>query len=803
MPIRAAELVAEVRADTEKAERDLKGYSDRVDKGVGGAFGVAKTAAIAAGTAAAVAFAGKALTGASDLAEQVSKVGVIFGQASGIVTGFANKMAADFGLPKTVMLEAAGNIGLVGKASGLTQEQAAGLGTSFAGLAADASSFFNVPLEEALTSIRAGLVGEAEPMRRFGVLLNEAAVAEEAMALGLVKTKGELTDQAKVQARASLIMKGMSDAQGDLSRTSESFANRLREMKGRAENFAASVGTFLIPIALKLFDALEAGGKIVKGFVDGIGNQAGKLVDFFQGAGDGSDAWLQKAGPLGRAAAELGTAFRSNFEYSPIERFMAGFSGDMQMFEDMKPGDVFAQRFGDAVGRIMLQGKRLASDLINAGKEALAGIVQELVLFVRNVVKTFQDMPIKTMFDTVKASVEPVLTAVGNLVESFGGIGNILKIVGVIVLAFVAPWALVVAALVLAWNKFEGFRNAVAAIVEFFVVNVVPKIMEFVTHIINGFAGLVEWVKEKWPQIKDTIAAVIEGVWNIIKFVIGVIMKLWKLWGDDLMNIVKGAWDFIMKIVKAAIDFVLGVFNIFAGIFTGDWDRFWNGIKQVFGAVWDAIKAALELVWTTIKGILGAAFSWVREKWDELWDKVKTAVSNAWDRIKEGVSKGAEAVITYFKELPGNFLKGLGNIGNLLYDKGKDVMEGLWNGLNSMKKWVTDKIMALVKAILPDPVEKILGITSPSKVFREIGRNTSKGLAIGFREGLKDVRSAVAQVGQLSAGFGPISMNAAASALAAAPPPTSMSYQNTFNIGETDPFAVAQEVAWKLSVGPQ
>ena len=145
-----------------------------VGKVLGAAF-------VAAGTAA-VGFGIKAVGAASDLQEQISKVGVVFGQSSGIVTGFANQMAKDFGLPKTAMLEAASSIGLVGKASGLAQADAANLGTGFAKLAADASSFYNVPLEEALAAIQSGLVGEAEPLRRYGVLLSEAAVQQEAVA---------------------------------------------------------------------------------------------------------------------------------------------------------------------------------------------------------------------------------------------------------------------------------------------------------------------------------------------------------------------------------------------------------------------------------------------------------------------------------------------------------------------------------------------------------------------------------------------------------------------------------------------
>ncbi|MCV6900945.1 hypothetical protein OE165_28330, partial [Escherichia coli] len=78
----------------------------------------------------------------------------------------------------------------------------------------DASSFYNVPLESALEKIRSGLVGEAEPLRAFGVLLSEAAVKQQALAMGVRPVNGELSEQEKVMARVELITKGLNKAQG-------------------------------------------------------------------------------------------------------------------------------------------------------------------------------------------------------------------------------------------------------------------------------------------------------------------------------------------------------------------------------------------------------------------------------------------------------------------------------------------------------------------------------------------------------------------------------------------------------------
>ena len=227
------------------------------------------------------------IQGASDLKETLSKVDQVFGTSSKAVRDQADSLAKAYGLPKGAMLDAAASIGLVGKASGQSEAEAAGMSNNLAKLAADAASFYNVPLEEALTKIKSGLVGEAEPLRAFGVLLSEDAVAMEAVRLGLTKTGKDLDESTKVTARASLITSGLADANGDLERTQGSTANQLRKFTGTMDNLATTVGGVFLPAldsALVLLNefgtflakTFEENRETIKGWVEGI--QAGFAV---------------------------------------------------------------------------------------------------------------------------------------------------------------------------------------------------------------------------------------------------------------------------------------------------------------------------------------------------------------------------------------------------------------------------------------------------------------------------------------------------------------------------------------------
>jgi hypothetical protein len=211
---------------------------------------VATGIALAAGTAYAV-------DAASNLNETVSKTGVVFGESADRVMQASQDMADSFGIPKQEFLDAASMFGLIATGMGKTQAEAAKLSVHFAQLAADAASFHNIPVADALEKIRAGLTGESEPLKALGVIMDEEATKLQAVTMGLAKKGQELSNAVKLEARAAIITKGLATANGDLARTADGVANRLRELHGRFQNLAADLGQFLLPAVKRLTGAFS------------------------------------------------------------------------------------------------------------------------------------------------------------------------------------------------------------------------------------------------------------------------------------------------------------------------------------------------------------------------------------------------------------------------------------------------------------------------------------------------------------------------------------------------------------------
>jgi hypothetical protein len=215
-----------------------------------------KVGALAAGVA--IAAMGKqSIDVANDIAESTSKISVVFGQSSKSVMDFADTSAESLGISKRSALEAAGTFGNLLVSLKLPQAEAAKMSTKMITLAADMASFNNASPEEALDAIRSGLMGETEPLQRFGVNMNDATLRTQALKMGLVKSVKEgLNPAVKAQAAYGLMLAQTGTAQGDFARTSGGLANQTRIAKARFEDLEGELGAALLPTVNKLMQGL-------------------------------------------------------------------------------------------------------------------------------------------------------------------------------------------------------------------------------------------------------------------------------------------------------------------------------------------------------------------------------------------------------------------------------------------------------------------------------------------------------------------------------------------------------------------
>ena len=277
------DLVARLRLDNSEfskgvksAEKDTQTFAQRMDS-LGGSMKNFGDEAVGFGkkmstnvTLPIVALGVLSIKAASDLDESQNKVRVVFGDSAKGIEKWAADSARGFGLSKAAAYEAVGTFGNLFRAMDVSTPAAAKMSKQLVVLAADLASFNNANPADVLLALRSGLVGEAEPLRKFGVSLSAARIETEALKMGLAATKDELTAGMKAQAAYSIIMLDTALAQGDFARTSGGLANQMRILKAEVTNAAAELGTVLIPIGTKAIGVFAAMATAIAGAPEGL-----------------------------------------------------------------------------------------------------------------------------------------------------------------------------------------------------------------------------------------------------------------------------------------------------------------------------------------------------------------------------------------------------------------------------------------------------------------------------------------------------------------------------------------------------
>ena len=218
---------------------------------------------------------------ASDMQEAMGKFAVVFGDSAGDVEASAKSMAAELGVSRLEIIQMLGNMQDLLVPMGVATEEATGMSQQMARLAVDLGSFNNMASEQVFGDLQAAITGSGEVMKKYGVVLNETAVKQELLNMGMDPANAD--DAAKAQARLNIIMAGTTAAQGDAVRTAGSFANQVKLLKANFADLAVSIGG---PFLQGLANAASVINNRLGGAFSFVESQSGNLKSIGNSVGN-------------------------------------------------------------------------------------------------------------------------------------------------------------------------------------------------------------------------------------------------------------------------------------------------------------------------------------------------------------------------------------------------------------------------------------------------------------------------------------------------------------------------------------
>lgn len=393
-----------------QAERKTSAFANTI-QGVFQGVGQRLFDAVTAGVSRAVGEINKAIQASSNLNESINKATVVFGENAQAILEWSQTSATAFGQSQQQALEAASSFGNLFRSIGLTTDKSAEMSQALVELAGDLASFNNISPDEALIKLRAGIVGETEPLRTLGVNLSAVAVEAEGVRLGLAATGDELSEQDKIIARYNIILRQTALAQGDFARTASSAANAQRILGAQLENGAARLGNIFRPAYEAIINQLvniaptvfNYAVNIADSFAQGLATLIDKILPILLIVRDVFAYWLRPGSPP-KLLPDL-----TKWGLGAMQAYLDGF-----LDADIKGAlDEVGRAISDILRSFVGTGELKQGDVVQrvlGGRQAIANAVKEF--------KTLGRVSSETMAAIVRAA-GPAGASVAALVRSY------------------------------------------------------------------------------------------------------------------------------------------------------------------------------------------------------------------------------------------------------------------------------------------------------------------------------------------------------------------------------------------------
>lgn len=173
------------------------------------------------------------------------------------------------------------------------------------------------------------------------------------------------------------------------------------------------------------------------------------------------------------------------------------------------------------------------------------------------------------------------------------------------------------------------------------------------------------------------------------------------------------------------------------GAFIGDTI---DSIKTYFATQFPAMTAIVSGAINTIKTLFKGGFALIKNTVMTVMDVVKAVIDGDFKAIPGIISSGLKTAIGIVKLMMDNILNIVKNTGAKLYQVGKDLVQGLINGIKSGVSGVTSAISDMASSAVAK-AKSVLDIRSPSRVMGKIGEQTAEGMANGIKKRAKTVRT--------------------------------------------------------------
>ncbi len=227
----------------------------------------------------------------------------------------------------------------------------------------------------------------------------------------------------------------------------------------------------------------------------------------------------------------------------------------------------------------------------------------------------------------------------------------------------------------------------------------------------------------------------------------------WKVTWSAVKATAMAVWGWLKDAYHATVNFLVSAWHSAAAALSSAWHSFWSGVASFARSIWqNGIVGPIRSAITTVRSVITSTLSSIRSHWSSALSSLRSAASSAWSsitstissaisRARSAVSSAVSAIGAALASIKSRAMGALSSAGSWLYNAGHALIQGLLGGISSMAGAVMDRVRGLASHAV-SAFKSALGISSPSKVFKQLGAWTMHGLVDGLTGSTARVRSA-------------------------------------------------------------
>ncbi|WP_319618302.1 phage tail tape measure protein [Bacillus cereus group sp. BfR-BA-01700] len=243
---------------------------------------------------------------------------------------------------------------------------------------------------------------------------------------------------------------------------------------------------------------------------------------------------------------------------------------------------------------------------------------------------------------------------------------------------------------------YSGLRSMVSTVLT----GVGSVVRSLLTGIANFWSQhgtqIMNFASIAWRGIWTTISTILSAVGSIVSAGLSAIALFWNAHGSQIMSTVSATFSFVAAIVGNCLNFMSGLFQAVMPIVSGVTQVAFGIIQMVISVAGSVISGVVQVVSNLFHGEWRAAFEAAKQTTVEIWHAIE------------------------------NTFKGID-----LFQIGKDIINGLINGISSMASAAWDAVGNIASGIA-STVTGFFDMHSPSRLMFEKGEFVTEGIALGM-----------------------------------------------------------------------